>query len=275
MAFVQTLSESQRGYADDALYALAKPSHPYHAMALEWSAYLATQTSSSEAHIWFGQPFFAALMRPMLDRMEATGTTYTLEGDGVRFRQGAHYGWMRLSEAAIEADPRELRATAESRACDDTAKLFSEYLAGTAAYDPIFKDADMRLAEMRAYLDTYGNQLRPLTGEERKALKVKSWNVVYVPRFAPLKARATAAEVAAGRAVFSLSGRRTPTFQALPATGRLVADRGNMEAPRVLIVQAERDAFGVVHYGIVEAHRIREVAEREIEDVVPEERATR
>jgi hypothetical protein len=87
-------------------------------------------------------------------------------------------------------------------------------------------------------------------------LDLHSWtDFFYAPRFTPLGRPATAADVVAGRAVFRLDGQGQAVAMRLPATAQLLRDHDVTNAPRVLIVQAERDSEGVVHYGIVEAHR--------------------
>jgi len=106
----------------------------------------------------------------------------------------------------------------------------------------------------------------------------------FIPGVAPLSRPATPGDVAAGKAIFHLAGKGRLADIKLPATAvfrkekeayerkeaaGLIGLFGPDEPGRVLIVQAEFDADGQLHYGIIAQREIREANADELADIEP------
>ena len=134
----------------------------------------------------------------------------------------------------------------------------------------LLKNRDRRLQELKAFVDRYGAHVRRMRGDEWTVIHGRGWgDSSFIPDFPALRAVATAADVAAGRAVFALPGNRKLAALHLPASARLKKDHDKKWAKRVIIVQAEIDEAGTIHYGIVGSHEIRAAGSDELEDIQP------
>jgi len=270
--FIRTFTAAQTPYCDDALYAIASPRHPYHAIALAGLANLLQHRDSDQETIWFHHPFYVSLMRPLLDQTTPTSTTYTIYKESVREQNSGGWSGRSMPDSLVAAGPANRLLSAQGRACDAPALFLTERLVGSPAYHPLLKDADRRLAELKAYVDLYASQLRPLRWLEIQGLDAGTgtWGEQrFVPAFVPLHRPATRADVTAGHAVFDLGGQGDLVDFVLPGTARLKEDHARKDAPRVLLVQAERDRQGIVHYGIIAPYQIRSATQDELEDIQP------
>jgi hypothetical protein len=145
------------------------------------------------------------------------------------------------------------------RRCDRAARRLSEALIGLPAVHPLMKDRDARLARLKASCARLVRSARRAATSELEALGLRAspWTVVFIPDFAPLGRAATEADIAAGRAVFHLSGKGTLVDMTLPAIGRLAVEG---QAPvAVLVVQAEALPSGERRYGVLGANTVEEV----------------
>jgi hypothetical protein len=207
------------------------------------------------------------ILRRELDRTGATGATYLIRG-GQLMRTYAD-GWSGGGMPDFLADPPVRNDSAAERACDQIAAKLLELVYGIPLYHPLFRDADDRLARMRAFLDRYMGKFRPLSAAEKEALRVFASHTVYVPTIGPLGRAATEEDVTAGRAVFHTDGKGAPAAIPLPATAVLARDAAAERPPRVLVVQAEVLPGGRLRYGVVSRHELLDLGEDDLVDLKP------
>lgn len=265
-AVIDKFERAGTDYCDAALWAVVEPRHPFHALCRDAVRESLTGYRGDSQRTWFGHPFFVPLLRADLDQVEPTGTTYKIEDDRLITEGGGGWGCQGIPD--LLADPAARRPTAPGRACDPAATKLADCLFGAPAYHPLLTDADARLAALRQYVDRYGRQLRRATAPERKVLGENHYGPLFLPDLPPLGRPATAADVAAGRAVFELGGKgRVVADLGLPAVARLKWDGGGDKAPWVLVVQAERVEDGRVRYGTIGRRAVRAVDADECAEV--------
>jgi len=261
---VGDLVRLQTPEADRALAALAIPSHPHYQVALKYT--LGIQIDRFDDREWLSHPFCTALLRSALDDAEPTGARYLVKNNQLEHekpKRGSSY----RSIPDFLADKQLRRDEAPERRCDAAALQLHELVFGSPFYHPLLIDADRRLTDLKTMLNRYGGKLRRFTHAESNALHISVWQRHFLPDFTPLGRPATAADVEQGGAVFHLDGRGKLADLGLPAVGILKRDAGQERPPRVLIVQAERDAAGRLVFGIVARHEIRSATEDELAEV--------
>lgn len=254
-------------FTDEALFALAERGHPYNAIALKYVEHLLVFPDSSHEYVWYSHPYFVKLMRPLLDRTQGTGQEYTIANETRHWTRDDGTSFDELPGALAAADPGMRRTSAAGRLCDRAAIVICEHVVGAPAYHPLLKSADQRLAELKVFVDRYGATLRPLSDGERAGTGFNGR--LFIPSFSTSGKVATAADTAAGRAIFHLSGNGRVAKVPLPASAMLRRAANGRRTERVLIVQAEYDAQGRLHYGIIERNGMREANADELTDVRP------
>lgn len=158
---------------------------------------------------------------------------------------------------------------AEVRVCDQAATALSSLLFGAAEYHPLLKDADKRLADLKALMDRWAGHWRRLTPAESRALNASPWRSVFVPDIRPLDRPATADDVAALKAVFHLDGQGKVARRDLPATGTYRGPLPQWKETPVLIVQAEVRPDGKTLLGVIGIGGVWAVEADEIGDIAP------
>jgi hypothetical protein len=230
---------------DRALWALADPKHPCHPLAKE--AVLAGWGWDDRSP-FFAHPFCLVILRRALEDARPTGTTYQIRGDSlVRFEGDRSFRSEDIP--ALLSDPAGRRSEVAERAWDLAAERLGKLVMGLPAYHPLLKDADRRLALLKAMLDRPQGRFRRLSWREMKALELSSWEARFIPDIRPLGRPATADDVRAGKAVFYLDGKGKLTNQKLPAVAVLKPDKKGAPLARLLIVQAEAGPDGETIYG--------------------------
>jgi hypothetical protein len=249
--------------AEKALEALADPKHPLHGPVSH--QVLTQRTHDFDEGPWFAHPFCLSILRTALDDTTPTGAKYTVE-KGSLWRKEKDGGSGGPVPASL-ADPEVRRDEAEERACDAAAEKLGELVVGLPPYHPLFKDADKRLAAVKAAFDRFAGQYRRATWRERDSLDVRPWAQAYLPDVRPLGRAATDDDVKAGKAVFHLDGKGKPAELGLPAVAVLKRDEKKERPARALIVQAEVGPDGQVTYGVITKEGIRPIAGSELTDV--------
>jgi hypothetical protein len=267
--------------ADRALYALADPDHPWHRLYIQ--AMLDNGPDSHYYPSWHQHPVCLAALRRVLNDAERTGRHFYLRGDEIEEAGGRRSQWSALP--ADRRDPAAWAEHAEERTCDAAAVRVTELVVGVPAYHPLHRDADKSLAALKVFLDRHGRRFRRLTEAEARRFDFRARDPAYVPDIRPLGRPATAADVAAGRAVFHLNGKGKPAANPpawVALTGNLDAHwaaeaeiakvaagagpASDVDPPAVgLVVQAEAGPGGRVYYGVVFRHAIRVVRAGEVE----------
>lgn len=263
---VRCLSAAETPAADRALWSLARNGHPFHQVAVQVLSGHHYRLFHPEDDNWCGHPYFVLLLRDKLDDLSLNGTTYKVDEDSLSYN-GETFSSSRSPPPEFLRSPVDRVDEVMGRTCDDAAILISECVVGCPPYHPLLRDADKRLAELRAFVDRHGRRLRALPKEQTAALRMYSGRTMFAPAIGPLDRAATAEDVKSGRAIFRLDGKGRPARIELPASARWLS-QGEGDS-RVLVVQAEVDADGVTHYGIIAPHQLRKVTHRELADIRP------
>jgi hypothetical protein len=254
--------------ADEALYALADPGHPYFPLVAR--AILVDEEDRYARSIWYRHPFCLTVFRHGLsDRRPTDGHSYR-RGTEVEDRgPGRPRWWTPLGGA----DPERWAEHVEHTAADDVAFRLDDLVVGLPDYHPLRRDADQLLAETQAMLARYARRFRPVVWVEQSRWSVGRYgDIAYVPDIRPLGRPASAADVAAGRAVFELNGAGKVADVKLPAWLVLKEDAKVPDPPAGVIVQAEVGPDGTVTYGVIFRHAIRAVKAAEVGRLEPYER---
>jgi hypothetical protein len=254
---VASLVHAETAECDRALYALADPNHPYHALVVR-RVLSAGPHSLDDDSVWLRHPFCLSILRDPLNDTMPTGATWTIEGNSLVWTsdRGSSSG----SIPEYLADPATRRQQAAERKCDEVAVKMGELVLGLPSYSPLMKDADARLATIKKLLDRYKGRFRSLTATEAESLGLSAWNPMFVPDVRPLGRAATADDVAKGLAVFQLDGKGKRADAKLPAVATLRGGMHSKESPRVIVVQAEVGQDGKTTYGIIGGGDIRAAA---------------
>ncbi len=259
-----TLIGSSGAQAQAAVRAVADPRHPFHRTALD--GILAS--SPSDGSGWFASPACVALLATALDDMTPTGGRWRIQ-DGHMTYAGPHgSSWGPVTQ---EFTSDQWADQAAERRCDLAAHAIAQMVIGLPGYHPLLKDRDQRLAEIVATLQAYGHCLRVATSDEQDLLAVANAQGDRWCGFAPepLLRPATADDQAAGRALFTVGpGARVADLR-LPAKALYHAP-GKADAPEpVVVVQAEDDAAGHRHLGLLASHHVLVVDGSRVTDVQP------
>ena len=242
--------------ADRALYAIAKKSHPYYKLT---SSQLKTGFNGfSDDQIWFSHPYCLQILRQQLNDKTKTGGVYRADEDSITYTLGDGTDYETLPPCL--ANPKQRRNRVTERAYDSAGIALCELILGLPYYHPLQKRSEQNLKDLKQALDR-SNGFRRITKLEAKFLYQEFNNTPwFVPRFTPLGRPATEDDVKKGRAIFSLTGKRTVARLQLPAAGWLGEER-------VLIVQAEV-TDGKTFYGAIGTRFMRKVEASKVTKVV-------
>ena len=261
---VASLVDGRLVECDRALDAIARPDHPYHALAVE-RVFRIDPRFAKET--WVAHPFCLIILREALDDTTLTGVTWKIEGDRLVSLEKGGSGSRGLPEYL--ADPAARRPQAAERKCDEAAAKLGELVFGLPFYSPLLKDGEARLAMIKATMDRYGRHFRLLTDAEWRSLGLTMWHPMFLPDISPLDHPATPEDVERGRAVFDLGGKGKLAAVKLPAVASLRQGKANAQPQRALVVQAEVGRDGKTTYGIIGGGAIRAAAAEELSDIKP------
>jgi hypothetical protein len=292
-----------------ALYAMTSPVHPLYAELLFNVRRAGVAGMNMDDGTWAAHPYVLRILRQDLDREQSNGCEYGIREDDWYFKHlsnGAN-GWDESGGATIPPllmDRRRVNEKVNGRICDAAGIIASKLIIGAPGFHPLLKDADSRLRALRQFLDAHAGHLRAATASEAAVMdQSMEYHPVWILDVHPTGHAATAADVAAGRAVFTLDGGGEPVAEEFPLTAIRKADapvprrdptdidveqgraranyvtdaRTNIasissrqwDAPKMLIVQAERDRTGKLWYGAFTADGAAKIAADELTDVRP------
>jgi len=265
LRIIAWLSQCRAESADKALVALADKAHPLHALTVDQ----AFKVNDGELDkVQYGNRFCFEFLRADLDDLALDGKTYAIVGKHLeRDQPGLH---VRDGIPSFLADPANRKESAQGRCCDQAAVQLSNLILGSPEFHPLLKNADARIAEWRAFLDTYRSRLRALDLTERDAMGI-SWveSPQYIVDMPPLNRAANAQDVAERRAIFHLNGKGRLTEMKLPSTAIFAKDKDEQYPDHVLILQAEVDENGKTILGIVSRHETRSILSDELINIRP------
>jgi hypothetical protein len=264
---VSSLTAIDTPETNGALFELAGPNHPWHTyVKKQLLLQSAARSYRDDQGPWLWHPFAVRMLHMCLDDKTLTGNEHSIKENvrWVRDNKGSGSGG---PIPAHLADPAKRNDLAKERACDFAALQLATMVAGMPQFDPLFKDADARIATMREFLNRY-QKFRHVKMKERGAFGDEHQSgVFYLPDIS-LKEAATKNDVEAGRAIFHLDGKGKKTDAALP----LIADLKESDPKKpesVLIVQAEQDSDGQVFYGVLGSRTIRRLSAEELVRIRP------
>jgi hypothetical protein len=250
---VATFVSADLAQTERALYALADPTHRWHAHAV-------TGILDSEPG-WrcdlLSHRFCLPILRAMLDDPATTEVVFRIRGKRL-FREADAVTDIR--PLPPELTGLDLKAEVSERRCDVAAQMLNSVVIGLPHHHALLKHADANLAAIRKSVDQFKGRLakaRPI--EFRMFATFGDEKLLLLPDFPTLNRPATADDVKAGRAVFHTDGKGKRVEKKLPLIGELKS-KGNKEAgERVLIVQAETNADGEVIYGVIARYSVHAV----------------
>lgn len=146
---VRTLGRAKTKAANEALNALADPTHPAHAIAAR--AIHEFDPGWYEDNAWFIHPYCVRILRLELDDETLTGRVALVDGDQYveKFKDGSSS----TSIPELISDPATRRDRVELRHCDRVAEKLAALIVNLPPYHPLLKKADERLKKVRAILD--------------------------------------------------------------------------------------------------------------------------
>jgi hypothetical protein len=245
---------------DRALMAMAKAGHFGHATA---RAEVVRERGWPERGPWQSHPFCLPLLAAELDGRTETRTTYTIRAGRLECSRGAVLAWEDIPE--IISDPASRNGTAKERIRDRAAEMLARVVIGVPKSHPLLKDNADRLKRLKAFMTAREGRFRKAAEFEVWVTGASEGKVIFIPDISPLGRAATEADVKAGRAVFHLSGKGKVVKAPSPAAVEVGGEYG-------LVVQAEADGEGSVHYGVIFRHSIRRVDARDARAVTPDEK---
>lgn len=253
--------------ADEALYKLGEPKHRYHEHLV--NGIVDRLVVYDTAGDFVRHPYCLSVLRKMLDDTTPTPLHMSFrEGDGLAIAYGGGGRSGQGISPPVLLDPKMRRASASIRRCDLAGQQCGAF-AGLPEFHPLLKDVDGRLTAVKEAIDKYPGKYRRLTPAENLAFTSSGYYGWFVPDISPLGRAATAADVAAGKAIFHFDGKGMLPKLELPARGTWPKAANEKTARTCLIVQAETQPDGETYYGVIEQHALRKAPAREFVDVVP------
>jgi hypothetical protein len=260
----------------NALDSLLISKHPQHRLAFT-ALVEAPLKEPRWVHSLWSDAYALKLLREFLNETELTERFYVAREDGM---VTVEKGKARVEDLPdFLSDKSSTRDKAGERICDIAAKLFRDHALGVPPYHCLAKDAEARLASIKAYYDRFGGQFRLLNDDEIIAMKLLaeaetrflhfSTHFLYVPDIRPLGRPATADDVKSGKALFHLAGKGRVAPIALPAVGFWKRNGAADTSKPVLIAQAEIAADGKTVFGVIERDCVHSVGGDELTEVKP------
>jgi hypothetical protein len=233
---VQALIRTGTAEADRALFALARPPHPFYEIASSRLRELTPSAFDKEESAWFSHPYCLTILRHELDNPDRATVIAGVERKFL--------------------DDATLLETRTQQRCYQAEERLIELIFGWTAYYPFRKAPDEVMRSFRLLFDRFPNGYRRLTRSELESLNIDADAILYIPQFVPLTHPATPADVTAGAAVFSLDGKSVLAALKLPAVGvpKNSSEPANDKSGRprrFIIVQAEVDGNGNTIYGVI------------------------
>ena len=259
--------------SDAALTALTRPEHSQHAVvrglllrmsarhARHWNSFRLTGVAEQSG--WNAHPYCLTILRQALD--DTTPIGITLEVKDGQLHEITDGGVQIGPLPPSLANPKERFDRAVLTAGDRAAELLTTLVSGVRPYSPMRQDAAARRAELGAYLDRH--QFRSIAAISSPYLCSDFYGALphFEPEMAPLDRPATAADVAAGRAVFHLGGCGELMSLVGPTWVTTREPEGEESVGRV--VQAELTADGSAVYGVLFPDSLAIVHERDVTQV--------
>ena len=210
-----------------------------------------------------GVPAFRQELLRTLDDKSPAGTVevQSVTGDSVSYRVQDNFGHSSCNTGPNEPNPPKPGTITTLRMCDDYADGLAQ-ITGFPAFKPYWPEAkrDEAIAACKALLTRYGDALKGRSGDPYTASLGDPTKAAF--RFEKLDLPATADDVKAGRAIFSLHGPskvwKMPSYPFGPA----------WQAEEALV-----DGKWTLYYGVIRDGRAEKVAAPDMDfpSVLPDE----
>ena len=254
--------------ADQALFAIATPQHPYCPLATSMILQLEPK-ETGENRVWFCHPYCLRILRREMDDKGRTDETIRIHARKL-IRDTTFWG----AEGPVptflkDSGPGWVAAHRYDRAAERMAEL----IFGSPPYSALLDDWRQRLASIKSLVDRFAGRYRRLTPFELKSLGYSEDEVLYIPGIQQHTRPATKADVTAHEAIFYLDGKRNLAQLHLPAVGIPKGHGSAMDdfgrPRRFIILQAEVDAKGNAIYGVVGTGGPRVARAEEFDEIKP------
>ncbi len=237
---LSVLDESQLPEAKAALTALANPKHPNSTeIVLYWC-------DNNRQFIY--QPYVLRILQAGLENLTPTGGKYAFDESGMSYRAADGSTSAGGAPPDVLSDPNNRLNEAPERICDRAADALAYKIWTLPQTHPLLKDNATRLESLKSQMARY--RFREAKGEEWNIEQRESGNgCTMQPDIPPLDRPATAEDVVAGKAVFSLDEKARLAPLVLPASAIFHADAKKKNPRTAIIVQAEVQSDGTTKYG--------------------------
>lgn len=197
---------------------------------------------------WVDTPIVVELLRSGLADTKQTGR-YSTDGGSYNYTPLKDGGWGSMLPDYLK-DPALRLAEAPERVCDQAALALSSMVWTLPVVNPLFRDNEQRMDALRKEIGRF--KYRAASRAEHIAIMGDSFSQDWrlIPDIPPLTRPATAEDVAAGKAVFTLDGKGKRAALKLPAGAIFKADAKKPEPRRAIIIQAEIAPDGSTKYGV-------------------------
>ena len=262
------------GTRRDGLAAIAKRDNPWFLNAFE--RVVSIDAFSDESKEVLSDPWCLILLEEALQDTRETAFTDLIkkdDEDGWQLFHREPNGNGNLGDATPYLDEskydREWKLRVCDRACAALLKLLGDHTEKT--YQPIAKDREKILDELRAYLARYRDTFQELSDYLDGGTGFSIEGGRFLPILPPLDRAATSEDVAAGRAVFRLPNAGEKPVMTMPLCAEWLAQKssgttvgGPPHGRFVVILQVERDADGGLWFGIADGNGFHVVPDKEI-----------
>jgi hypothetical protein len=257
----------------DGLSAIAKRDHPWFLVAVD--RVLNPSSFDSDSNECLLDPWCLTLLEEALHDTRETGYTDLLRQDDDSwevFRREPN-GNGNLDDGAPYLDTSKFDRTWNLRVCDRAAAGLLEMLGDHAqdTYEPLAKDRESTLGNLRDHLARYRGTFRELSDHLDGGTGFSIEGGRFLPILPSLDRAATAADVAAGRAVFHLPAAGAKPAIRTPLASEWLAHKqagwssdGKFYGRDIVILQVERDADGGLWFGIADGNGFHVVPSKEI-----------
>ena len=180
-ALIEVLGRSSLPACEKALAAIIQPAHSWYPRARK--EMLETSLSSDEP--WLAHPFCLTFLRTQLRDESGTGGFLTIENGQVSrsTEEGVYLpGFAYPRRFAGPTDPEARAGRIRERVCDAAAGVLAELIPDAPPYNPMAADFELRMKELRAFMDLNLAGLRRMTRAEVSASGLPFWHVYFTAR---------------------------------------------------------------------------------------------
>lgn len=246
-----------------ALAALADSRHPFFPATVRG---IARENHGSGDDHWSRHPFWYPVALAALENKRPTGRTFWLTERGYISNSDAPQNgdgiedWLKALNPASNVTQKELLQ-------DCAALALVDRVPGLPRYHLLAPDREERLARIRFLTKAWAGRMKEPDYDLQKAVGFYFAGNYLTPELTPLTKPATEADVASGRAVFTIKNSQLADL-GIPLPAQATIGKGE-DAESVAVIQAERFENGKTLCGILGRHRFESVPLSELNNLRP------